>query len=150
MARYRHAVRVKSSLCVVCTITAEEQSDTDMTDDEISAFPSGQECFFCNAREGTEASTKTAAVTCTLPFFFKKKKIRLAYRFGRVRPSCDRRPGLVQVQCAHEAFRGSDVHVIVLLLVRLALQRRLLARRLLHLQRRLAQSVLLHRGCGLR
>ncbi len=51
---------------------------------------------------------------------------------------------------AHEAFRRSDVHVIVLLLVRLALQRRLLARRLLHLQRRLAQSVLLHRGCRLR
>lgn len=52
--------------------------------------------------------------------------------------------------------RGSDVHVIIILLlllfllVRLALQRRLLARRLLHLQRRLAQGVFFHRGCRLR
>lgn len=54
----------------------------------------------------------------------------------------------VQFECAHEAFRGSDVHVIVLL-VRLALQRRLLAGCLLHLQRRLAQGVLFDCGCRL-
>ena len=41
--------------------------------------------------------------------------------------------------------RASDVHV-VLVLVRLALQRGLLARRLQHLQRRLAQALLPHRG----
>lgn len=43
----------------------------------------------------------------------------------------------------------SDVHV-VLVLVRLALQRGLLARRLQHLQRRLAQALLPHRGSRLR
>lgn len=55
----------------------------------------------------------------------------------------------VQCQHAHEAFRGSDVHVIVLF-VWLTLQRWLLAGRLLHLQRRLAQSVLFDCGCRLR
>lgn len=41
-----------------------------MTGDENTAFFSVWECFFffCNAREGTIAS-KTAAVTCTIPFF---------------------------------------------------------------------------------
>lgn len=83
---------------------------------------------------------------------YRSFSLRQVHRFGRVRPCCDKRPGLVQFERAHEVsgLTGSDVHVIVLLLVRLALQRRLLAGRLLHLQRRLAQSVLLHRGCRLR
>lgn len=43
----------------------------------------------------------------------------------------------------------SNVHVVVLL-IRLALQGRLLAGRLLYFQRRLSQSVLLHISCRLR
>lgn len=47
-------------------------------------------------------------------------------------------------------WSGVHVFFFLLLFLRLALQRRLLTGRLLNLQHRLAQRVLLHRGCRLR